>query len=135
MIQDKNQITLSDPGESNQWADFSANRRVCRIPDTTEALRIPDMTKSAAAPTNMRMSHFNEMPPGYSATNQCGNVDNFRELSLAGATDATNHVTADTLMNGYFSAPLSAEQFSNDREALFDDGVGGFVPRNNYLDR
>ena len=135
IIQEKNQVQLTDPGESNEWADFRAQRHINSTPDTVESLNIPNMVKSAAAPPTMMMSHNNEMPSGYSITDQHGNNANFRMLAPAGSSDVTGHVNEQMMRDGFFSAPLSGEQYSNDRDGHFDDDVGGVVNRNNYLDR
>lgn len=135
IIQEKNQVTLPDPGESHEWASWASNRHVNATMDTTERLNIPNMVKSAAAPPTMQMSHNNEMPSGYSICDQHGNNTSFRELRPAGASDVTDHVTAQTMRDGFFSAPLTQAEYSNDREGLFDDDIGGFADRNNYLDR
>lgn len=130
ILQEKNQFTEPDESESHSWADFDAQRRVDVNRDTTQSLNIPSMVKSAVAPPSMQMSHNNVMPVG-----MFGEDDNFGRVTLAGATDASNHVDGSALARGYLSYEMSADKFSNDCESSLDQSVGGFEPRANYLDR
>ena len=135
IIQEKNEITLTNTVDSNEWAGFKEQRHTNATLDTTERLNIPNMVKAAAAPPTMQMSHNNEMPPGYSICNQHGNNSNFRMLKPAGQSDVTDHVTGQNMARGYFVDEISAEQFANDHELELNESVGGFAPRADYLER
>ena len=126
IIQEKNQVTLANTVDSNEWADQSAQRHINSTPDTTERLNIPNMVKAAASPPTMQMSHNNEMPCGYSINDQHGNNSNFRMMTPAGQSD---------MARGYFVDEISAEQFANDHELELNENVGGFAPRADYLER
>ena len=135
IIQEKNQVTLANTVDSNEWADQSAQRHINSTPDTTERLNIPNMVKAAASPPTIQMSHNNEMPCGYSINDQHGNNSNFRMLTPAGQRDATDHVNGQSMARGYFVDELSAAQFANDHELELNENVGGFAPRADYLER
>lgn len=135
IIQEKNQVTLTNTVDTNEWADQSAQRHINSTPDTTERLNIPNMVKAAASPPTMQMSHNNEMPPGYSICDQHGHNSNFRMLAPAGQSDVTDHVHAHHIARGYFVDEISAEQFANDHELELNESVGGFAPRADYLER
>ena len=130
ILQEKNQLTEPNESEPHAWADFNAQRRVDVNRDTTERLSYDHMEKSLNAPPSMRMSHNNCMPAG-----MFGEDGNFGRVTLAGATDASNHVDGSALARGYLSYEMDADKFSNDCESSLDQSVGGFEPRANYLDR
>src|SRR2546422_586742 len=76
---------------------------------------------------------FNEMPPGY----QCaGPMDHFTE-SPAGATDVTNDVNDASTRKGYAVKQMKAtdDQYTGEHADQFYGDAGGFVERNNLLDR
>lgn len=76
---------------------------------------------------------FNKMP--------ISNIDDGRTdyipLSLAGQTDVTDNLQPPALQNGFTSVPMKGtdDQYTGEHCDLFYGDSGGFVERNNYLDR
>lgn len=58
-------------------------------------------------------------------------------LSLGGQTDVTNHLTQPAIVKGFTKAPMKGtdDQYTGEHCDLFYGDAGGFVERNNYLDR
>lgn len=69
------------------------------------------------------------------------NIDDGRTtympLSLAGQTDVTDHLTPKALKDGFTKHEMKGtdDQYTGEHTDLFYGDAGGFVERNNYLDR
>jgi len=76
---------------------------------------------------------FNKMPE--SSIND-GRTD-YMPLSLAGQTDVTDNLQPPSLQNGFTSVPMKGtdDQYTGEHCDLFYGDAGGFVERNNYMDR
>lgn len=78
-----------------------------------------------------------EMPPGYDAS---GPMDSFREVvgSETSPSDVKMDLEGDSsIRRGYGKAPMKGtdDQYTGEHADQFYGDAGGFVERNNYLDR
>lgn len=80
---------------------------------------------------------FNHMPAGMDVTNQQMSEHRNMPLTLAGATDVSNHVTPKVLTTGFARLEMKGtdDQYTGEHVDHFYGDAGGFVERNNYLDR
>jgi hypothetical protein len=115
-LAEKFQITVPAAFEDGEaWADVNSTRIHEGVPPPKVAGR------------------FNKMPPGYDATSK---LDCFSS-SLAGQSDVTNSITPESLEHGFLKKPMKGtdDQYGGEHIDLFYGDSGGFVERNNYLDR
>ena len=117
-LQEKFQVTVpnkSDSGEGG-WADFKTARRT----------------------TGTDTVCLNDMPPGMDISDQHSTEQHQMPLSLAGRTDVSaKHAGPKALDEGYITEPLKGcdDQYTGEHVDHFYGDAGGFVERNNYLDR
>ena len=86
---------------------------------------------------------FNFHSPGTDIGDQERSTQNQMPLSMAGATDVSDHVNPETFKMGFKRHPMAgcSDEYSGEHidlfygEAIGDDGNEGFCERNNYLDR
>jgi hypothetical protein len=87
---------------------------------------------------NVNMTNrFNQMPPGMNISDQWFSEQNAMPLSAAGSTDVSKDVNPMAFANGYTKRDMKAidDQYTGEHVEHFYGDAGGFVERNNYLDR
>lgn len=126
-IQEKSQIVA--PGKINDgegWASFESVRNTHSV-------------------EHQEVDQFNDMPPGQDIGNQrrCDPAE-YQGFTngFGGDTDVSGDVTHLSLATGYQRLPMAPtdDLYNDEHVDLFygtvkEDGVEGFVERNNYLDR
>lgn len=88
----------------------------------------------AIAPSDKR----NQPPPGMDISNTDPDPANNMPLSLAGRTDVSGEFTSEaSLKRGFTKLEMKGcdDQYTGEHVDLFYGDAGGFVERNNYLDR
>lgn len=120
-----------------RWTPFEGQRHTHVVPDTQETVAYSAAEKQTDAPGGMAMSHNNELPPGYHIDEQQGHNGRFTPVQLAGVGDVQGHLTDRTLREGYFVAAMdpAEDMYSGEHQVGFYGDAGGFVERNNMLDR
>jgi hypothetical protein len=88
--------------------------------------------KTECTPTSAAGSKFNEMPVGYQIEEKNPFAHGF-----GGDTDVTGGITPQSLVDGFHKKPMKGtdDQYTGEHVDLFYGDAGGFVERNNYLDR
>lgn len=78
-----------------------------------------------------------DMPPGMDVDNQDSTEQNQMPFSLAGRTDVSDGMGAQALECGYTKLGMkgSDDLYTGEHVDHFYGDAGGFVERNNYLDR
>lgn len=88
-------------------------------------------------PTDEDERKFNRMPPGMELDNQ--NSVEIRQMPrvIAGTGDVSNDVTGESFAEGFRKLPMKGcdDQYTGEHVDHFYGDAGGFVERNNYLDR
>jgi hypothetical protein len=99
-----------------------------RPPDEDSAWTTPDKARRTRADTTL--------PQRQSSMNRAGPED-FASSPMAGDSDVSDNVNGKSLMEGFAKLPMKSydDMASNEHVDPFYDDVGGFVERNNYLDR
>jgi hypothetical protein len=87
---------------------------------------------TTGTPTSQAGSRFNEMPVGDQIEEKNPFVHGF-----GGNTDVTGDVFPKSLEDGFHKKPMKGtdDQYTGEHVDLFYGDAGGFVERNNYLDR
>jgi len=127
-LAEKFQITVPAKEEAGEgWADFESARDTHYVEEQHSKTR-PDGDK------------FNDLPPGMDIGNQMrcdpteyqGFVKGF-----GGDTDVTGDVEPKSLDQGFRKREMKAtdDQYTGEHIDLWYGDDGGFVERNNYLDR
>lgn len=118
IIQEKFQVTLPQnrSDESSGWASEASAR---------------DKKGSSGGKVK------NRMPPGTNVDNQALSDHNRLPFSMAGETDVSHDTNQGALEKGYTKKALlmTDDEYSRAHDDSFYDDVGGFVERNNMLDR
>ena len=81
---------------------------------------------------------LNQLPPGMEIGNQMRKQLTNMPLSLAGRTDVSSNVTSpESMLKGFTRLEMkgSDDQYTGEHVDHFYGDAGGFVERNNYLDR
>jgi hypothetical protein len=81
---------------------------------------------------------FNQLPPGMEIGNQMRKQRDSMPLSLAGATDVSSKVVEQgSIDKGFARLEMKGtdDQYTGEHVDHFYGDAGGFVERNNYLDR
>lgn len=123
-LQEKFQITIpakeQQPKRSEKWEDW------CNV-KTSEANR----DKHGVAPVKT-WDRLNIIP-GVNIDDQ---VTTNMPLSMAGKTDVSDHVSGN-FEKGYSKLEMKGtdDQYTGEHTDLFYGDAGGFVERNNYMDR
>ena len=120
--------------DGNNWADFKSVR------ETGDAGRNHQNNTTA---DEICGSKFNYPGTGSDIGDQMRSEQNNMPLSMAGATDVSDHVNAETFKKGFKRHEMGCcdDQYSGEHIDLFygeatgDDGEVGFIERNNYCDR
>jgi len=114
-LQEKFQITVPAKEEQGEpWADFNANRDL----------------RGMEHPTVF-------MPPGMDITNQCLTQQENMPLSMAGESDVSKDTNPESFECGFKKREMKGtdDQYTGEHVDHFYGDAGGFVERNNYLDR
>lgn len=120
-LQEKFQIITPTKEEGREpWATFESARDLDgqRVTSNTQVIR--------------------DMPPGMDISNQDSTEQSGMAFSLAGRTDVSSESTsAEALECGYAKIGMkgSDDQYTGEHVDLFYGDSGGFVERNNMLDR
>lgn len=121
VVQEKFQVTLPDSPEDNRWASFESARQ-----------------------SQSRVRARNQMPPGQNIEQDVADIrrmgmntsGNMPSADAQG--DVTNReVNGRSLREGFDKKRLlqTDDEYTREHNDAFYDDVGGFVERNNYLDR
>ena len=126
-------VVAPGPAEPSTWVTPDSQRHVNITADTRKS----GLEAGEGSPDSMMLSHYNEMPVGYDASAGNGNNTGPMPKSLAGATDASNSVDGEMLKRGYGAQSMSPtdEMETAGEPSDFYGDAGGYVERNNYLDR
>lgn len=116
-LQEKFQVTVPTKKEDGEnWTSFESARRTSG-------------TDTAC---------FNDLPPGMDIAAQHSTEQHHMPLSLAGCTDVSAGACAPKALSEGFSRMTmkgSDDQYTGEHVDHFYGDAGGFVERNNYLDR
>jgi len=126
-LQEKFQITV--PGrieDGEQWSSFKDNR---------DLRGLENWAPKTSGDQDPRK--FNEMPPGMELENQCFSEQNAMPLALAGENDVSRDTNPDAMRDGFTKRRMKGtdDQYTGEHVDHFYGDAGGFVERNNYLDR
>ena len=114
-LQEKFQITVPAKEEAEEpWVPFES-QRVTNMP-----------------PANL-FTPLNKIP----GSNIEDEVTTNMPLSMGGFTDVTNHLTPEAINKGFTKHAMKGtdDQYTGEHTDLFYGDAGGFVERNNYMDR
>ena len=83
------------------------------------------------------LARFNKMPPGMEIDNQCSAEINNMPLVMSGQNDVSKDVNDTAFKEGFKVREMNGtdDQYTGEHVDLFYGDAGGFVERNNYLDR
>jgi hypothetical protein len=128
-LQEKFQISppRNDKGEDpGPWASFEKARQ--------SQAEVGDWCPENAGSVDMR--RFNEMPPGMNI-DQCRAEINGMPLSTAGESDVSKDTNPTAFREGFTKRDMKGtdDQYTGEHMDHFYGDAGGFVERNNYLDR
>ena len=79
----------------------------------------------------------NTMPPGMDIGNQPSSQQDNMAFVLAGSTDVSGGMSSQDIARGFSTKKMNGcdDQYTGEHVDLFYGDSGGFVERNNYLDR
>jgi hypothetical protein len=126
-LQEKFQITIQKPDETGeQWASFEKARKI----DHGE-------WKAHLRSSSASRMNLNELPPGMELSNQCNREIHEMPLTVSGSGDVTDTTTPEGFREGFVKMSLDGadDQYTGEHVDHFYGDAGGFVERNNYLDR
>jgi len=77
------------------------------------------------------------MPPGMDIGNQCWSEQNTMPLSVAGESDVSKDANPGAFDKGFTKRDMKGtdDQYTGEHVDQFYGDAGGFVERNNYMDR
>jgi len=80
---------------------------------------------------------YNSMPPGMDITRQFNTEQHQQPLALSGSTDVSKDTNPSALEHGFTKRTMKGcdDQYTGEHMDHFYGDAGGFVERNNYLDR
>ena len=125
-LQEKFQITVPAKTEAGEgWASFESQRDV----NGTEEF-------CAKTAEDMDCRQFNVMPPGMDPC-QPNSEQSYMPLSMAGESDVSADTNPQSFAQGFKKREMKGtdDQYTGEHVDLFYGDSGGFVERNNYLDR
>jgi hypothetical protein len=140
VVQEKFQVTLPDSPEDHGWVTAEEARGKKGMPGREGRPGGDHESKHS-----MNNVFMNSLPPGMDIEDQefsdirrmgINTVGNMPTMYAEG--DATNfEVNKDSLCYGFDKKPLlqTDDEYTREHNDAFYDDVGGFVERNNYLDR
>jgi hypothetical protein len=121
-LQEKFQISvLARPEADDKWQDW-----------TEASVRKAHEDKHGVEAAKL-WTRLNKVP-GLNIDDQ---VTTNMPLVMAGATDVTNHTNKGAFVKGFTKAEMKGtdDQYTGEHTDLFYGDAGGFVERNNYMDR
>ena len=129
-VQEKIQITVppsKDGDDPGPWVSFESAR------DDQSSVPVFHQRTSAQPDGNK----FNMMPPGMDINNQCSAEINGMPLSMSGETDVSKDTSPGAFAKGFTKREMKGtdDQYTDEHVDHFYGDAGGFVERNNYLDR
>lgn len=128
-LQEKIQITVptKDAEPAEGWASFESSR--------DSQADVP----SFKGRTNQDLdgNKFNMMPPGMEIDNQCSTEINPQPFVMSGQLDVSKDVNPQAFAEGFTKREQKGtdDQYTGEHVDQFYGDAGGFVERNNYLDR
>lgn len=113
IVQEKYQKTFTQPAEQHEWVSSASARRTQGVG-----------------------RKLNRLPPGTNIENQADSQQNDFPMSLAGDSDISADASSG-LEKGFTKRAMKAtdDEYTNQHNDAFYDDLGGFVERNNMLDR
>lgn len=128
-LQEKFQITVpakEETGPDTQWVTQESQRCIDGTPGWT-----------SSNGTDMDGRKFNYPAPGMDVSNQRYAEINQMPMSLAGTTDVSRDTNPQSLAQGFTKREMKGcdDQYTGEHVDHFYGDAGGFVERNNYLDR
>ena len=118
-LQEKFQISVPNKPEGPEpWADFKSSRQ-------------------SQADVPQGNDQFNAMPPGMEIADQCCLDLSNMPMSMAGESDVSADTNPTSFAEGFKKREMKGvdDQYTGEHVDLFYGDAGGFVERNNYLDR
>lgn len=140
VVQEKFQVTLPNEVETGEWVTDMEMRSKKNHP-----LREGRAGGDYASRFASQALHFQSLPPGMDIEDQ--EMSDIRQMGINVAGnfptalaqgDYTNHeVNPTSLRQGFDKKALlqTDDEYTREHNDAFYDDVGGFVERNNYLDR
>ena len=126
-LQEKFQITVPDRSENGEaWTTFESARQSQEC--------VGDYAPKHSGDVDGRK--FNEMPPGMDIDQLTSEINNM-PLSMAGESDVSRVGSAANFEQGFSKRAMKGtdDQYTGEHVDHFYGDAGGFVERNNYLDR
>lgn len=127
-LQEKLQITVPAKDEAGEgWASADSAR--------DSQSDVPSFLARTSA--SVDMNRFNKMPPGMEIDNQCSAEINNMPLIMSGQSDVSKDTNDASLKDGFKVRDMNGtdDQYTGEHVDLFYGDSGGFMERNNYLDR
>lgn len=127
-LQEKFQITVPAVNEPDDpWVSFESQR---------ESQACVPQWDNARADDN-HLDRFNAMPPGMDIDVQPAAQIDQMPLSMAGETDVSKDTNPEAYARGFKKREMKGtdDQYTGEHIDHFYGDAGGFVERNNYLDR
>lgn len=128
LAQEKFQITVPGKIEGDEpWASAASARR--------SQADVPSFCPATSDQTDG--SKFNYMPPGMEIDSQCIAQINNMPHSMAGESDVSKDTNSESFAKGFSKRPMKGtdDLYTGEHVDHFYGDAGGFVERNNYLDR
>ena len=128
-LQEKLQVTVPPKADRTVgWADASTaiDKRKFVNDDWRER-----------TPEDVDVRTFNEMPPGMEIDQDLVEKSGGFPFVMSGSSDVSKDTNATSFAKGYKRAEMKGtdDQYTDEHTDLFYGDAGGFVERNNYLDR
>lgn len=128
-LQEKIQITVpvKNPEPSEAWVSADSVRQ--------SQSEVPSFCARDAFDADG--NKFNYTPPGMEINNQCSTEINNMPLMISGEHDVSRDVNPQAFENGFTRREQKGtdDQYTGEHVDQFYGDSGGFVERNNYLDR
>jgi len=127
-LQEKFQISSNPPKDEppEQWASFESARQPQNNPKSWCPKTADDVD----------MRRFNKMPADMDIPKEFSEQHR-QPFSMGGQTDVSKDYNKESIENGFKRVAMSGsdDQYNGEHTDLFYGDTGGFIERNNYLDR
>ena len=128
-LQEKFQITVPAKEETKtdeMWVSMTSQRDLRGLVQFT-----------SVSAEDMDHRKFNYMPPGMEIDNQCGSEIESMQLVISGESDVSRDTNPSAFRDGFTKREMKGtdDQYTGEHMDHFYGDSGGFVERNNYLDR